>query len=299
MKKGDALPLPAAFAQNAKLELLATNFSNATSLTTDETGRIYFTDAVNGKIYRWNDADKKADVLATITGANQPQVMGFVKPSTLLVAAFAPGARQVGAIGTVDINTGETQPVSEIAEPRPGTALLLPVGLHNRMDIMDEYIERRGYRYRNGSNTSIIAAVTNEHRGFFYATNSNVALMAGGTGRPLMQCSQMAVVEPGQSFFMTSEDDCRTWVATLNKDLRLTAKLFTDRGGNSVVTDADGNVYIADGNVSVYDKNGKQIGTLETPERAASLAFGGSDRKTLFIGARSSLFAIHTAVAGK
>ena len=300
MNKGAPLPLPAAFASDAKLELLATNFSNATSLTTDDTGRIYFTDAVNGKIYRWNDAGKKADVLATISGANQPQVMGFVKPSTLLVAAFAAGARQVGAIGTVDINSGETQPVNEIAEPKPGTALLLPVGLHNRMDIMDEYMERRGYRYRNGSNTSIIAAVTNEHRGFFYATtNSNVALMAGGTGRPIMQCSQMAVVEPGQSFFMTSEDDCRTWVATLNKDLRLTAKLFTDRGGNSVVTDANGNVYIADGNVSVYDKNGKQIGMLETPERASSLAFGGSDRKTLFIGARSSLFSIRTAVAGK
>ena len=58
---------------------------------------------------------------------------------------------------------------------------------------------------------------------------------------------------------MTSEDDCRTWIATLDKDFKLTAKLFTYRGGNSVVTDADGNVYIADGNVSVYDKNGKQM----------------------------------------
>ena len=109
----------------------------------------------------------------------------------------------------------------------------------------------------------------------------------------------MAVVKPGQSFFMTSEDDCRTWTATLDKDLKLTAKLFADRGGNSVVTDADGNVFIADGNVSVYDKNGKQIGTLETPERASSLAFGGADRKTLFIGTRSSLFSIRTAAAGK
>ena len=166
------------------------------------------------------------------------------------------------------------------------------------MDIMQEYMEHRGYRYRNGSNTSIISAITNEHRGFFYATNSNVALMAGGTGRPIMQCSQMAVVEPGQKFFMTSEDDCRTWAATLDKDFKLTAKLFADRGGNAVVTDANGNVYIADGNVSVYDKNGKQIGTLETPERASSLAFGGSDRKTLFIGARSSLYSIQTKAPG-
>ncbi len=109
----------------------------------------------------------------------------------------------------------------------------------------------------------------------------------------------MAIVEPGQSFYMTSEDDCRTWVATLDKDLKLTAKLFADRGGNSVVTDVDGNVYIAGGDVFVYDKTGKQIGTVETPERATSLAFGGPDKKMLYIGARSSFFAIRTAVAGR
>ena len=166
------------------------------------------------------------------------------------------------------------------------------------MDIMQDYMDHRGYRYRPGSNTSIISVIENEHRGYFYATNSDVALMAGGTGRPIMQSSQMAVVEPGQSFYMTSEDDCRTWIATLDKNFKLTAKLFADRGGNSVVTDAGGNVYIADGNVSVYDKNGKQIGTLETPERASGLAFGGSDHKTLFIGARTSLYSIRIAAPG-
>jgi sugar lactone lactonase YvrE len=298
MKKGRPLPLPAVFAKNTKLENLATNFSNAASLTADDAGRIYFTDASNRKIYRWNDDARKADTLAETSGQFQPQVMGFVKPSTLLVAAFAPGARQVGGIYSVNTISGQLQQISEVAEPKPGTALLLPVGLHNRMDIMDEYIQHRGYRYRSGSNTSIISTITNEHRGYFYATNSNVALMAGGTGRPIMQSSQMAVIEPGQSFYLTSEDDCRTWSAVLDKDFKLTAKLFADRGGNAVVTDSAGNVYIADGNVSIYNKSGKQIGTLETPERASSLAFGGPDKRTLFIGARSSLYSIGTKVPG-
>jgi sugar lactone lactonase YvrE len=298
MKKGKPLHLPAVFTEDAKMEILATNFSNATSLTADQTGRVFFTDAVNRRIYRWNDADNKADALAETTGQLQPQVMGFVKPSTLIIAAFALGARQVGGIYSLDVNGGQLQTVSEITEPKPGTSLLLPVGLHNRMDIMREYMGHRGYRYRPNSNTSIISVNTNEHRGYFYAPDSDVALMAGGTGRPIMQSSQMAVVEPGHSFFMTSEDDCRTWVATLDKDLKLTAKLFVDRGGNSVVSDANGNVYIADGNVSVYDKSGKQIGTLETPERASGLTFGGLDKHTLFIGARSSLYSIRTKVPG-
>jgi hypothetical protein len=299
MKKGKALSLPAAFARKAKLEKLAGDFGNATSLTSDDQGHIYFTDAANRRIYRWNDSTNQAGVLAETSGQLQPQVMGFVKPSTLLIAAFAPGARQVGGIYSLDVNGGDLQPVGETALPTPGTALLLPVGLHNRMDIMQEYMEHRGYRYRNGSNTSVISAITNEHRGFFYATNSNVALMAGGTGRPIMQSSQLSVVGPGQQFYLTSEDDCRTWVATLDKDLKLTAKLFADRGGNSVVTDASGNVYVADGNVFIYNKRGKQIGILETPERASSLAFGGPDKKTLFIGARSSLYSIRTKAPGK
>ncbi len=299
MKKGEPLPLAAAFAQDAKLEKLAADFSNATSLTADDAGRVYFTDAANSKIYRWNAADKKAEVLAQTPGQPQPQVMGFVRPATLLVAAFAPGARQVGAIYSVNTVSGDLATVSETAEPRPGTSLLLPVGLHNRMDIMQEYIQHRGYRYRQGSNTSIISVIENEHRGYFYAPDSNVALMAGGTGRPLMQASQMAVVEPGQSFYLTSEDDCRTWLATLDKEFRVTAKLFADRGGNAVVSDVDGNVYIADGNVCVYDKSGQQLGTLETPERASGLAFGGPDKRTLFIGARSTLYSIRTRAAGK
>jgi hypothetical protein len=221
MKKSNPPPLPATFARNAKLETLAGGFGNATSLTADDAGRIYFTDAATGRILVWNEADHKADVLATMTGTNQPQVMGFVKPSRLLVAAFAPGARQVGAICAVNVISGQLEQLTEAMEPRPGTALLLPVGLHNRMETMQDYLQHRGYRYRPGSNTSIISIITNEHRGYFYAANSNVALMAGGTGRPIMQCSQMRVVEPGQTFYLTSQEDCRTWVATLDKDYRL------------------------------------------------------------------------------
>ena len=237
-------------------------------------------------------------MLATITGPNQPQVMAFVKPSTLLVAAFAPGARQVGAIGTIDINSGQLQQINEVEKPKPDTALLLPVGLHNRMDIMQDYIQHRGYRYRPNSNTSIISVITNEHRGFFYAPDSNVALMAGGTGRPIMQASQMAIFAPGDGHYLTSEDDELTYVAKLMNDYSLFTAIFAERGGTSVVTDSAGNVYIAGGQVWIYNRAGKQIGVLEVPERPSSLAFGGQDKRTLFIGARSSLYSIHTKAPG-
>lgn len=298
-KKGDPLPLPPAFAIDARLEQLATGFANATSLTADDAGKIYFTDAANRRIYRWNDAEKKADVLAETSGNLQPQVMAFVKPSTLLIAAFVPGARQLGGVFSLDVKGGPLQPVAEAQTPKPGTALLLPVGLHNRMDVMRDYMEHRGYVYRQGSNTAAISVIENEHRGYFYAPDSTVALMAGGTGRPIAQSAQLAVVEPGKSVDLTSEDDCRTWRVSIDKDFKLTANPFVDRGGTSVVADADGNVYIASGNVDVYGHTGEHLGTLETQERATSLAFGGPDRKTLFIGARSSIYTIPTRARGE
>ena len=66
-----------------------------------------------------------------------------------------------------------------------------------------------------------------------------------------------------------------------------------------MVTDVEGNVYLAAGDVWIYDRAGKPLGVLEIPERPGSLAFGGADRRTLFIGARTSLYSIRTKHAGR
>ncbi|MGB6870374.1 MAG: SMP-30/gluconolactonase/LRE family protein, partial [Acidobacteriaceae bacterium] len=97
---------------------------------------------------------------------------------------------------------------------------------------------------------------------------------------------------------VVSEDDAKTWRATLESGEKLTTKLFAERGGTSVVEDAAGNVYIASGQVFVYDRDGKEEGVLEVPERPGSLCFGGKDGKTLFIGAKGSVYEIRTRAAG-
>jgi sugar lactone lactonase YvrE len=65
------------------------------------------------------------------------------------------------------------------------------------------------------------------------------------------------------------------------------------------VTDAAGNVYVAEGQLHIYNASGRQIGMVEIPERPASLAFGGADNKTLFIGTRGSDFSLQTEAAGR
>jgi hypothetical protein len=45
----------------------------------------------------------------------------------------------------------------------------------------------------------------------------------------------------------------RTYSGTLASSTKLDTKIFTERGGTSVVSDAAGNVYIASGEVHIYD----------------------------------------------
>jgi sugar lactone lactonase YvrE len=110
---------------------------------------------------------------------------------------------------------------------------------------------------------------------------------------------QLAPFSVGRERYITSEDDEKTYQGTLESGNKLTAKLAIERGGTSVVTDSAGNIYIASHQVYVYDKAGRPAGVLEIPERPSSLAFGGDGLETLFIGARSSIYAIHTAAPGR
>jgi hypothetical protein len=287
LKAPAPLAMPPVFAKNAKLDRLATGFSNATSLTADDAGRVYFTDAAEHKIYRWNEAAKTAEQIGQLPSNHQPMVMSFVKPSSLLIVSYE------RVIYSLDLKDGaQPEVVKETAELAPGTVLLLPVGLHNSMSIMQDMMEHRGYVYRQGSNTAIVRPVENEHRGYFYAPGTTTAIMAGGTFRPILQSCQLAPFAPGDQHYLTSEDDARTWLVTLDKDHKLSTKLFADRGGTSVITDSAGNVYLASGQVYIYDKHGREIGILETPERPTSLALAGPGNRTLYIAARSSLYAI-------
>jgi len=285
-------PPASSFARGATLQQLASGFSNASGLTVDDAGTAFFTDAVKGRIFRWNDAPRTAEVLAEIPG--QPQVLGFVAPATLLAIA---NERAVYRLSTA--KPGPAELVAETAEPLPQTTLLLPVGLHNQLSVMQDMMEHRGYVYRPRSNTAIVSVVPDEHRGYYYAPDSRTAVMAGGTWRPNLQSSQLASFSPGTSRFLTSEDDGRTYRVTLEADGKLRSSVFVERGGTAVVTDIAGNVYIAGSEVWIYDRKGKPLGVLQIPERPGSLAFGGADRRTLYIAARTSLYSIRTKNPGR
>jgi len=116
---------------------------------------------------------------------------------------------------------------------------------------------------------------------------------------PMLQASQWRRFHVGDEHFAVSEDDGAVYRLKLDSLKHVTATEFAPRGGTSVVSDTAGNVYVAAGQLYIYNASGKQIGVVEIPERPVSLAFGGADKKTLFIGARSSLYSLRTVAAGR
>lgn len=59
------------------------------------------------------------------------------------------------------------------------------------------------------------------------------------------------------------------------------------------------NKAIAAGQVYVYNPAGKLIDTFEVPERPVQAVFGGADRRTLFIPARTPLYSVRVRTEGR
>jgi gluconolactonase len=91
---------------------------------------------------------------------------------------------------------------------------------------------------------------------------------------------------------------------TINEDGTLSNKsVFANSDCDGMDIDSQGNIYLTDiyhpeRSITVYNPDGKLIETIAVPEGASNCGFGGSDKKTLFITARTSVYSIKIKVPG-
>lgn len=70
-------------------------------------------------------------------------------------------------------------------------------------------------------------------------------------------------------------------------------------GGDGLTVDTKGNLYITSGlGIQVFNPEGKALGIIAFPEQPANCTFGGKERKTLFVTARSSLYSAEMEATG-
>jgi gluconolactonase len=70
-------------------------------------------------------------------------------------------------------------------------------------------------------------------------------------------------------------------------------------GGDGCTIDTKGNLYVTSSiGIQVFDPTGKFLGSIAFPEQPANVTFGGTDMKTLYVTARSSLYTAPMEAAG-
>jgi len=271
-------------APGAQVERLAGEFFNISGGAVSPTGDFYFVDAHSQRIYRWAAGTDQLSIVRD--DAIDPVNLAFDHAGNLMVVSYAGNGtvysfnpREAGG----ELSVLQPQPVT----PRPGMTAVLPTG---DWRVVREFLEKPYRQFVSPDGTTFLPVGRDFMEG---------ATAWGVKSSALIRGFSLAPATPGKPFYITDEAQLRTWTGTVGPDGSFTGmKLFAEQGGEGTAVDAEGNVYIAAGQIYVYSPAGKLIDTIEVPERPLQLAFGGKNGRTLFIPARSSLYAISTLHKG-
>lgn len=287
-----ALPVAtasSALEPGAKVEKLADGFNNIDGAVADAAGNICFVDQHWNMIYRWIAASRS---LTTISDAALQPVALAVEGSGRLLVVSRHG--NVYSLPVVADAGGLTVLAATAAVAHSGATAWLPVSRwRDSHDWIDATTRREPLHYLSGDGSAFNPAPTT------YPLLGQPGKGWGLGTVDLARTYALVPAVPGKPFYASDEFGQKTWRFTVQPDGTLTQpQLFAEEGEAGIAVDTEGNVFVCAGQVFVYDRTGRSLGVIEVPERPSALAFGGADRRTLFITARTSLYAIRTKVAG-
>ncbi len=73
----------------------------------------------------------------------------------------------------------------------------------------------------------------------------------------------------------------------------------SDTGGDGMAVDVQGNLYLTSHlGIQIFSSDGKPRGMVTFPEQPSNVTFGGSDRKTMYVTARTGLYRVTMPIAG-
>ncbi len=277
----DSAPLGTSAQAADEVERVAGGFYNISGAAVDASGRVLFVDPKLQQIYRWSPVTKGTELLrdAPLSATN----LAVDRSGNVLVVAYE-------GDGTVySFNPDGPPNQLQKLEPQPATVhaeatAWLPNDHWNLAQYKaDPKSMHKAFQYVSPDGSAYLPAGADFVRGeLYYGTKMS----------DVLRSFALAPTSSGKSFYLTEEEENKTWVAKVGTDGSLTdLHVFAERGGEGVATDAAGNVYLAAGEVFEYSPEGKLLRTLHVPERPITLVFGGPDCRTLFILARTSLYA--------
>ena len=279
---------------------LEDGFFSISGAAVDASGKLYFVDHHNQRIYGW---DEKEGLTVERDNPLDPVNLTVDKSGNLMVVSSA------GPEGTVyTFRPGTSAQELTVLAPQASqshskAAVILPVNWWNNGEFKDQ-LNLDTMRFTTLAEMFAADASTPKIREYL-SLDASMFLPAGRVFQqgPANDTSGwrfsdnldtygFIVAEPGQQVYVSSESEDITYSARVKPDGTLVElKPFAQRGGESVAVDARGNVYVANGQIFVYAPDGRQIAEIDLPERPLQLLFGGPDHRTLFILAHHALFA--------
>ena len=264
-------------APEAKVKKLAGGFRFTEGPATDAQGNIFFTDIPNNQIHKWSLDGKLSTFLENSGGANG---LFFVKDGNLLAC--------LGNRGQLD-SISPNGSVAVLAAIYQGKSFNSPNDLWQHHRGMVYFTDPR-YGQRDN------LPQDGEHVYCFFPDGQRVKRVIDDMVRP----NGVVGSREGKILYVTDHGASKTYAYTINSDGTLSDKrLFATEGSDGMTIDSEGNIYLTGKVVSVYDSKGKKVETIEVPERPSNLCFGGPDKQTLFITARTSLYSLRMRVRGQ
>jgi hypothetical protein len=285
-----------------EVQQLAKGFEFAEGITADSKGNVYFSDQRFRRIYRWSAAtqtislvsdfpweplslgvDTEDNLLVAIRYRSQPGYIVNGKPES---PAQYPDTRGTSFAGYGN-NAYETKFYSIDPDNPEETIKALPkVKMGSVSNVAKALYPSNRWRDFHDFNTAVM-----------FKPEYCFAAPDGKTIIPdqydLARGSSLLEAVPGRPFYASDEYDKRMVRMSVAPDGTLSnLEYFVEWGEFGSAVDAEGNLYVADGEIYIFDPAGKQKGMIPVPERPGAICFGGKDRNTLFIAARSRLFSV-------
>jgi gluconolactonase len=268
-------------APEAKLKKVSGQFIFTEGPATDKKGNVFFTDQPNDKIWKYG-IDGKLSLFMEKTGRSNG--LYFDHKGNLI--ACADNKDELWSISpdkkvTVILNSFEGHrfngPNDLWIDAKGGVYFTDPYYQRDYWDRKQPDIDgQKVYYLPKGKKAAVIA-------------DDKFKQPNGIVGSP-----------DGKYLFVADIGDNKTYRYQINADATLSNRqLLFAQGSDGMTLDNEGNIYITGQGVTIYNKEGIKIGHIPVHAQwTANVAFGGKDRKTLFITAMDAVYTLQMRVKG-
>ena len=269
-------------APGAKLKLLADGFKFTEGPTADAEGNVYFTDQPNNRILKWSIENQLSTWMQPAGRSNGM----FIDANGALWSC----ADEKNQLWKIDLKTKKREVVLPGRDGKlfngPNDVWVSPAG---NVYFTDPLYKRPWWEHRQPEQQLPKAVYLLTKSGELKLQDDQYKQPNGIIGTP-----------DGKTLYVADIGGKKTYRYDIAEDGSLkNRKQFCNMGSDGMTIDSAGNIYLTGRGVHIFNPSGKKVAHIEVPQGwTANVCFGGKDRKTLFLTARTGLYAIEMQTAG-